>query len=75
MPIAEALVSSQSKVKALTKSKTNPHFKSKYVPLDALIEAMQPILAEHKPALNDIPPRIAGHLAISINPHHHPGDL
>lgn len=45
--IAAALVAAQADIRAVEKSATNPHFKSKYVPLDAIIAMARPALAKH----------------------------
>lgn len=45
--LAPALVAAQADLKSITKDKVNPHFKSKYVTLDAIIEAVRPVLAAH----------------------------
>ena len=43
--LAKALVKFQGEVKDPAKNEKNPFFKSKYVPLDALIEAVRPTLS------------------------------
>lgn len=45
--VAAALVAAQGEIKSITKDSTNPHFKNKYVSLDALTEAVRPILFKH----------------------------
>jgi hypothetical protein len=45
--LAPALVAAQAELTSITKDKVNPHFKSKYVTLDAIIEAVRPVLASH----------------------------
>jgi hypothetical protein len=45
--LAPALVAAQADLKSITKDKVNPHFHSKYVTLDAIIEAVRPVLASH----------------------------
>ncbi len=42
-----ALAKAQGEMVAVGKSKTNPHFKSKYASLDDIIEMAKPILAEN----------------------------
>lgn len=44
--LAKALVSFQGKVKDPAKDKDNPFFKSKYVGLDSLLDAVRPVLSE-----------------------------
>jgi hypothetical protein len=43
----KAMVSVQADLEPAIKSKKNPHFNSKYVPLNQLIETIRPILAKH----------------------------
>ena len=45
--LATALVQAQADLKSITKDGTNPHFKSKYVTLDAIIDTVRPVLASH----------------------------
>lgn len=45
--IAPALVKAQSELKHAIKDATNPHFKSKYADLSAVIEAVKPALINH----------------------------
>lgn len=45
--IAPALLDVQKEVKPVIKDGDNPHFRSKYVTLDALIEYVKPILSKH----------------------------
>ena len=45
--LAKALVEAQADIRAVEKSAVNPHFKSKYVPLDAIIAMARPVLAQH----------------------------
>lgn len=45
--VATALVAAQGEIKSITKDALNPHFKNKYVSLDALTEAVRPILVKH----------------------------
>lgn len=45
--IAAALVAVQSELKAVAKDSRNPHFKSSYCSLDAIIEATRPALSKH----------------------------
>jgi hypothetical protein len=42
--VAAAFVNAQRKLKAITKDSTNPHFKNTYASLDAIIEAVRPVL-------------------------------
>jgi len=45
--IFAALVKAQEELKNSFKSATNPHFKSKYSPLDEIINGIKPVLAKH----------------------------
>lgn len=49
--IAKALVAAQADIRAVEKSAINPHFRSKYVPLDAIISMARPALAAHGMAI------------------------
>lgn len=49
--LAVSLVAAQEDIRAVEKSATNPHFKSKYVPLDALIAMARPALKKHQLAV------------------------
>src|SRR4051812_29575001 len=42
-----ALLAVQGEAGTLTKDATNPHFRSKYVPLDTIVEEVGPILHRH----------------------------
>jgi hypothetical protein len=46
-----AIAKAQAEMPAVAKSSTNPHFNSKFAPLDAVHKAAQPILAKHGLAL------------------------
>jgi hypothetical protein len=45
--LAPALVKASAELKAVGKDRTNPHFKSTYASLDAIMEAVRPVLAKH----------------------------
>jgi len=45
--LAAALVAAQGDIKAVEKSATNPHFKSKYATLDSIVAMARPALARH----------------------------
>ena len=45
--IAEALAAFQSEVKDPRRDGNNPHFKSKYVQIDGLLDAVRPVLSKH----------------------------
>lgn len=42
-----ALLAAQQEMPALKKTATNPHFKSKFAPLDTIVETVNPILHKH----------------------------
>lgn len=45
--LAEALAAFQAECPTLPKDATNPHFKSKFTPLDTMVEVVGPLLAKH----------------------------
>lgn len=45
--LAEALLAFQAEAPALAKDATNPHYKSKYTPLDTIVETVGPLLVKH----------------------------
>jgi N6-adenosine-specific RNA methylase IME4 len=45
--IPRAILAVQGEAPTLKKDKTNPHFKSKYTPLDTIVETIGPILHKH----------------------------
>lgn len=45
--IAEALAAFQSEVKDPRRDGNNPHFRSKYVQIDGLLDAVRPVLSKH----------------------------
>lgn len=53
--LTEALVAAQGEMPKVGRDAENPHFKSKFVSLDALIEATRPILKKHGLALTQFP--------------------
>jgi hypothetical protein len=53
--LASALVAAQAKMPKVPKDGTNPHFKSRFVSLDSLIEKTRPVLNEHGLALVQFP--------------------
>jgi hypothetical protein len=52
---AEALVAAIGELQNVAKTANNPYFKSKYAPLDAIIEATRPVLAKHGLAIQQNP--------------------
>jgi len=53
--LAGALVAAQAKMPAVGKDSENPHFKSRFTSLDALVAATRPILNEHGLAIAQFP--------------------
>jgi hypothetical protein len=45
--LAPALVAASAELKSVTKDRTNPHFKSRYATLDAIVDEVRPVLARH----------------------------
>jgi hypothetical protein len=45
--LTAALVAAQADIKTVAKDRQNPHFKSSYATLDAIIEEVRPVLAKH----------------------------
>ena len=52
---ANDLVNAIASLQNVAKSADNPYFKSKYAPLDAIIEATRPVLAKHNLAVQQLP--------------------
>jgi hypothetical protein len=50
-----ALVAALSELTNLAKDKVNPHFKSRFTSLDAILDATRPVLAKHSLALSQEP--------------------
>ena len=63
--IAPALVAFQADLTPVSKSATNPFFKSKYAPLPEVMEAIQPLLAKHKLAIIQLVTNIDGVSALN----------
>ena len=45
--VGKALAAAQAEIKTVAKDRTNPHFKNRYATLDAIMEAVRPVLANH----------------------------
>ena len=52
---ATALVAAIGELSNVPKTASNPYFKSKYAPLDAIVEATRPVLAKHGLAIQQQP--------------------
>lgn len=64
--LAAALVAAQTDMRAVEKSATNPHFKSKYVPLDAIVAMARPVLAKHGIAIVQSAPCTSDQNALEV---------
>lgn len=53
--LAQALLDAQAGMPAIQKSAINPHFRSRFVPLDGLLEQVLPVLNEHGLVLSQSP--------------------
>jgi hypothetical protein len=62
--ICAAYVAAFAEIEAATKSAVNPHFKSKYADLPAVIDAIKPHLANHKLGFMQCPRPSEGGVAI-----------
>jgi hypothetical protein len=52
---AQALVAAIGELSNVAKTASNPYFKSKYAPLDAIVDATRPVLAKHGLAIQQQP--------------------
>ena len=73
--LATALVGLQADLKPVEKSAANPFFKSKYAPLPAVMEAVQPLLAKHKLAVSQFVTHLDGQSALRTILLHESGQL
>ena len=55
MQYSEALVAAIGELSNVPKTASNPYFKSKYAPLDAIVEATRPVLLKHGLAITQSP--------------------
>ena len=62
--LAPALVSLQADLVPVTKSASNPFFKSKYAPLNEVMASVQPLLAKHKLAISQFLTNLNGESAM-----------
>lgn len=58
--IASALLAFQKDAPALQKNAINPHFKSKFISLDSLMEQVLPVLNKHDLVLTQFPAYVLG---------------
>jgi hypothetical protein len=62
--LAAGLVAAQGEFAAIPKTADNPFFKSKYAPLEAVVEVTQPILTKHGLAVAQFPTVLDGEPAL-----------
>lgn len=62
--LAKAFVAFQADLQPVTKSATNPFFKSSYAPLNEVMESIQPLLAKHKLAISQFITNLNGESAL-----------
>lgn len=72
--ISAAYVAAFSEIEAATKSANNPHFKSKYADLPAVIDAIKPHLAKHNLGFMQCPRPSDGGVSIETIMIHAGGD-
>ena len=58
--LAAALLAFKAEVPPLPKDKVNPHFKSKYTPLDTIAEKVDPLLTKHGLVWTTMPGHVDG---------------
>lgn len=74
--IAAALLAAQKEIEGVSKNSENPHFKSKFADLTAVIEATIPVLNKHGISVIQLPaaPQREGELALSTLLLHESGE-
>lgn len=72
--LASAMATAFGEIEAATKSANNPHFKSKYADLGAVIDAVKPALIKHGLFFTQRPEPSAGGVTISTVLHHASGE-
>ena len=73
--LPKAFVALQADLKPVSKSATNPFFKSKYAPLPEVMESIQPLLAKHKLAVMQPMTHLDGEPAIKTILVHESGEM
>lgn len=63
--LAVALNAFQAALVTVGKDKANPFYKSKYAPLDSIMQASQPVLTKHGLALTQLPSQLDGEPALT----------
>lgn len=74
MKLAEALAKAQAEMKAAPLNKVNPHFKSKYADLPAVIDAVRPALTKHGLSVTQTTRIAEGGLVLVTTLHHASGE-
>lgn len=72
--LAEALAKAQAEMKAAPLNKVNPHFKSKYADLPAIIDAVRPALTKHGLSVTQTTRIAEGGLVLVTTLHHVSGE-
>lgn len=67
-----ALLAVQAEAPKLQKNAINPHFKNKYISLDALMDAIVPVLSKHKLIWATMPTTVNGEPALAYTLIHTP---
>jgi len=70
---ASALVAAIGELSNVPKTASNPYFKSKYAPLDAIVEATRPVLAKHGLAIQQQPLFMEGTAGVETTILHNAG--
>lgn len=72
--LSAAMAKAFAKIEAATKGAVNPHFKSKYADLPAVIEAIKPALIENSLFFTQCPRESEGGVAVETILHHASGE-
>lgn len=72
--LASAMAAAFGEIEAATKSANNPHFKSKYADLGAVIDALKPALIKHGLFFTQRPEPSEGGVTVSTVLHHASGE-
>lgn len=71
--LAEALAKAQAEMKAAPLNRVNPHFKSKYADLPAVIDAVRPALTKHGLSVTQVTRIADGGMVLVTTLHHASG--
>lgn len=72
--LASAMAAAFAEIKSTTKSANNPHFKSKYADLTAVIEAIKPALIKHSLFFTQHPMPTENGITVETHLHHAGGE-